>query len=205
MTHLTLESIARLDDGEMPTPDERAHLVNCQECREELIAFISQREALLALPRTGPPAPWDVVHARLRRAGLVSTSPERAWRHPARQLAAAALLLTAGVTAGIYMERRSGFVGLAPTTDVELPETRASGDARVAEALATVAASSREPVADTISRLAALQAIVLTTAEALKSAPADPLINAYHIAAKSQRDALVDRVTGRIQMASRWF
>ena len=42
-----------------------------------------------------------------------------------------------------------------------------------------------------MSRLAALEGIVLTTRAALNEAPADPVINGYHLTALEQRDALL--------------
>lgn len=43
--------------------------------------------------------------------------------------------------------------------------------------------------ADRVARLAALESIVATTRAALGQAPADPVINGYHITAVAQRDA----------------
>jgi hypothetical protein len=41
------------------------------------------------------------------------------------------------------------------------------------------------------NRLAALEGIVVTTRAALEAAPADPVINNYHLAAMGQREALL--------------
>jgi hypothetical protein len=48
--------------------------------------------------------------------------------------------------------------------------------------------------ADPVNRLAALEGIVLTTRAALRDAPADPVINGYHLAAVGQRDALLKQI-----------
>lgn len=44
-------------------------------------------------------------------------------------------------------------------------------------------------------RLATLDGIVVTTGTALQRAPADPVINGYHLAARAQRDALLRTVS----------
>ncbi len=49
--------------------------------------------------------------------------------------------------------------------------------------------------ADPAARLAALDNIVLTTAEALKAAPADPVINGYYLTAVAQRDAVLRQIS----------
>lgn len=54
--------------------------------------------------------------------------------------------------------------------------------------------AAREQVFNPVERLAALESIVLTTREALQRAPADPVINGYHLAALAQRDALLRRL-----------
>ena len=48
---------------------------------------------------------------------------------------------------------------------------------------------------DPAVRLATLDGIVVTTAAALERAPADPVINGYHLAARAQRDALLRTVS----------
>lgn len=45
---------------------------------------------------------------------------------------------------------------------------------------------------DPLTRLAALQSIVLTTRAALDDAPADPVINGYHLTALAQRDGILE-------------
>jgi hypothetical protein len=48
---------------------------------------------------------------------------------------------------------------------------------------------------DPVARLAALESIVATTRAALGRAPADPVINGYHLTAVAQRDALLRQVS----------
>ena len=47
---------------------------------------------------------------------------------------------------------------------------------------------------DPVARLAALEGIVLTTREALGRAPADPIINGYHMTALAQREATLRQI-----------
>ena len=47
---------------------------------------------------------------------------------------------------------------------------------------------------DPAARLAALDNIVLTTAEALNESPADPVINSYHLTAVAQRNELLRQI-----------
>jgi hypothetical protein len=56
---------------------------------------------------------------------------------------------------------------------------------------------------DPVSRLAALQSIVMTTQAALAQAPADPVINGYHLTALAQRDATLRQVASAT--SDRWY
>jgi hypothetical protein len=56
---------------------------------------------------------------------------------------------------------------------------------------------------DPVSRLAALQSIVMTTQAALSQAPADPVINGYHLTALAQRDATLRQVAAA--SGDRWY
>jgi hypothetical protein len=56
---------------------------------------------------------------------------------------------------------------------------------------------------DPVARLAALQSIVMTTQAALTQAPADPVINGYHLTALAQRDATLRQVASAT--TDRWY
>ena len=56
---------------------------------------------------------------------------------------------------------------------------------------------------DPVARLAALQSIVVTTQAALTAAPADPVINGYHLTALAQRDATLRQVAA--STGDRWY
>ncbi len=71
------------------------------------------------------------------------------------------------------------------------------------EALAQYAELSADLATDPMARLAALENIVITTRDALAAAPADPLINGYHITALAQRDATVRQIS--LASNDRWY
>jgi hypothetical protein len=54
--------------------------------------------------------------------------------------------------------------------------------------------ASNADAGDPVSRLAAMQSIVLTTQAALSQTPMDPVINGYHLTALAQRDAALRQV-----------
>lgn len=56
---------------------------------------------------------------------------------------------------------------------------------------------------DPLARLAALEGIVLTTREALGRAPADPVINGYHMTALAQREATLRQIAATSR--NPWF
>lgn len=59
-----------------------------------------------------------------------------------------------------------------------------------------------EPV-DPVTRLAALEGIVLTAQAALKESPADPVINSYLLTAVGQREAMLRQISNTSGEA--WF
>ncbi len=87
---------------------------------------------------------------------------------------------------------------LAPTPAVEQTGDITAEVERTQEAFA--AALDRYMIANSIeapdpaARLAALDNIVLTTAEALNESPADPVINSYHLTAVAQRNELLRQI-----------
>jgi len=63
--------------------------------------------------------------------------------------------------------------------------------------------TSSQQTEDPVARVAALESIVLTTRQALDRAPADPLINGYHLTAVAQRDAALRQIA--LRSDGRWF
>jgi hypothetical protein len=196
MSHLSLEVIARLVD-EAPTPAEAAHLTACAVCRDELAAMRGAVSELALLPLLEPgPRAWSGLASRLTGEGLIrhrrfATGPVL------MKLAAAVTLFLAGTFTGLAV-RDAG--PAAPAGIIAAPGAAYGGfdaedvvraaEAAYLEALAWYAETTAPGAyIDPSARLAALEGIVLTTAAALRQAPADPVINGYHLAALAQREA----------------
>ncbi|HEY0303748.1 MAG TPA: hypothetical protein VGC44_02190 [Longimicrobiales bacterium] len=239
MSHLTLETLARLID-DAPDPTEAGHLDICQQCRDELEALRADAAALHSLPDPDPSiAQWIRLEQRLEREGLM----RRTWRwQPAalRMAAAVVIFVLGGVSAALVMRpndtqyltqnetparqvvERPTMVpnpsatlttgpSVTPAPVEQAPALAALQPARTSEEAAArlrtaesdyLAAltrytelSSRIDEGDPLARLAALESIVATTRAALGRAPADPVINGYHLTAVAQRDALLRQVS----------
>ena len=211
MSHLTSESIARLVD-ESPTTAEQIHLDACRECRNVLDDLRLQAAALRALPPVAPPADaWEKITARLDERHAVPLESRRT-AAVAIRAAAAVILFALGAASGAAFTRR-GEAAAPPAPVADGPSQRATSTVsepttpdlaltrlRIAEMLYTTAlrdyaaATSPQPPKDAVARLATLESIVLTTRTALERAPADPLINSYHLAALAERETLLGQL-----------
>ena len=214
MRHLSLEELARLVD-EAPDEREQAHLDACPLCTEELAGLCEQTLALGALET--PPTPAAVTGRVLEAipSALGAGRDGRWFLTPALGRIAAAVVLFAGGAA-------LGTLGIAPVMARSAPAADPAGapvSATVDDAAATLAVAEEEYLRalsnyadasgegngfDPVSRLAALEGIVLTTRAALREAPADPVINNYHLTAVGQRDALLRRIE-RLSTPDEWF
>lgn len=200
MQHLNGEDLARLVD-EAAVGEEATHLDSCAECSAELEALREQVLTLAALPDVEPPARLEgAIRAALEDEGLRLVRTNR--RRSAVRIAASVALFAAGGLAG-FLGR-----GVAPTppptpaamapppADVTEAVTRLqTAEAAYATALGDYARlTGGLPSSDPVNRLAALEGIVLTTRAALNEAPADPVINGYHLTALEQRDAILRQI-----------
>jgi hypothetical protein len=217
MSHLKLEELARLVD-EAPTGGREAHLTSSARCACELEALTDQRLAL-ARCRTWPRPPTG--GPRSGRAAEGGPAPAtRPWFPNLARAAAAAFLFLAGGAMG-YTARDLAAppapaggdpvwlaTGSDPVTATQPPSGAmvtgqdATGDTEAAselfmDALDRYMASTGPSPGDPVARLAALDNIVLTTAEALHEAPTDPIINGYHLSALAQRDAVLRQLAVR--------
>jgi hypothetical protein len=101
-----------------------------------------------------------------------------------------------------------GTMGLSVLTS-QTPEV-ALARLRIAEMIYTsalldyAALASPRPPRDPVARLATLESIVLTTRTALERAPADPLINSYHLAALAERQTLLGQLR-RTPEVGQWY
>jgi hypothetical protein len=222
MSHLNIETLARLVD-ETADSHEAEHLEVCDDCRAELEGLKADAAALAQLPVIQPPErQLRAVQQRLIAEGLLrapaSARLERRWLTPVLQLAAAIVVFVLGAYTAPLLRpaNEAGMDASSPestqlvaaaTTPTSTAE--ASAAVRVAEQ-AYLAALTRfaeiaggTEAADPIARLAALQSIVLTTGAALGQAPADPVINGYHLTAIAQRDATLKKL--QTTSGQNWF
>lgn len=226
MSHLTLETLARLVD-ETPTELEAAHLDGCGACRAELVAIREQSRALSDLLPIAPPArSWPALARRLREEGLMRATPARSRGAVWLRRAAVVVGLLASGAAGAALQARIGESGPSGTRFADAPSgtaalARYGGNAAprtIEEAQRRLQAAEagyvaalidysqfmpEQPSGDLSARLAALEGITLTTGAALNQAPADPVINGYHLTALAQREATLRRIAAT--RSEPWF
>src|SRR5687767_6529287 len=106
MSHLTLETLARLID-DAPDPTETGHLDICPQCREELEAMRADVAVLHRLPDAEPsPAQWIRLEQRLQREGLMRQQRWQ-WQPAALRMAAAIVIfILGGISAALVMRPR---------------------------------------------------------------------------------------------------
>ena len=220
MSHLTPESLARLVD-EAPTASEQTHLAACCECRVAIDEMRMQTAALRALPPAVPPADaWEKITGRLDEHRVTPLRSHRMLTIATRA-AAAVIIFALGAASGAVVSWRGDSAtppAAVPPTDATATSTVSAPTTpdlaltrlRIAEMLYTsalldyAAATSPQPPKDAVARLATLESIVLTTRTALERAPADPLINSYHLAALAERETLLGQLR-RTPEKGQWY
>jgi hypothetical protein len=226
MQHLMIETIARLID-EAPTAEQAAHLEQCDECRSSLEAMRADLAALRNLPMIEPPpTEWPQLEQRLQEEGLIrrrSGSP--VWRSTVVKVAATIAVFVFGAFSGIaWTNGRSGgpigaggplaqaasgsapslIVATEPGTPAEAIQLYQQAEALYLEALTRVAQlDDQQTGGDPVARLAALEGIATITRSALDQAPADPVLNGYHLTALAQREATIRQIAA--SKPGRWF
>lgn len=199
MQHLNDEEIARLVD-EDPTEDEAAHLELCAACASEFGAMRLQTRTLSELPELEPPARLGHrLQAGLAVEGLLLST--RARRRSMVRVAASVALFAAGGAAGflgrgaVEAPTVAAVGGSPPGTVTEAAQRLQEAETAYTAALAAYTQlGGNAPAPDPVSRLAALEGIVLISRAALNEAPADPVINGYHLTALEQRDAILRQI-----------
>lgn len=197
MQHLTLEELARLQD-EALTEEAAAHLGACEECAAELAALREQTAKLAILRRAAPPGGvWATVEGELRRDGLMAGGGRPGWSWPVRAAAAVSLFLLGSLSGGTFVTYAGGDEAAdGPRSAEEAAALLAAAEADYFRAVSDYAAlADGMEAVDPINRLAALEGILLTTGAALREAPADPVINNYHMTALGMRDALMRQIS----------
>lgn len=219
MQHLTLEAIARLLD-EAPDTEAATHLDTCADCRQQLEDMRADRAALAALPMIEPPPDsWPSLEERLAEEHLITPHlAQRYWLSRVGRVAAAIVVFTVGLGTGLAWHGGTTHPpGLAENTDLPSiqapahPGSREAAEAtlRQAESVYLTALTQYAEVADDndsadpMTRLAALEGIVLTAREALGHAPADPVINGYLLTALAQREATLKQIATTTDR--KWF
>lgn len=138
MSHLTLETLARLVDEE-PTGTEAAHLAVCSACVGELDELRADAAALASLPDLmPPPRAWAALESRLQAEGLIhgaaaggalraaaaggaAARARQRWFGVVTQLAAAIALVGLGTALGAFVIRPAGPTGPAHVATAAVP------------------------------------------------------------------------------------
>lgn len=151
---------------------------------------------------------------RTPRDGSLADDRSRDSRSAGLRVAAAAVLFLLGTLSGFGLSGLSAGAGAdsAATTSPAVADATSEADpyalevealarglesaeAAYLEALTRYAEfAANETEFDPWARLAALEEIVVMTREALTQAPADPIINGYHLTALAQREATIRRL-----------
>lgn len=214
MQHLNEEELARLVDEE-PTEEEESHLALCASCSTELESMHLQTDVLGRLPDLEPPPHLETrLRSGMAVEGLLLSTRDR--RRAMLRIAASVALFAAGGLAGFVGRGTVAPTvddvarGSAPATISEAAQQLEQAESAYTAALAAYAEiGGALPAVDPVSRLAALEGIVLTTSAALNEAPADPVINGYHLTALEQRDAILRQLqlqrAGEQDTEQEWF
>lgn len=228
MLHLHTERLAALGD-DIPTNDEAAHLATCSACAHERAAY----QALVAMahaerePFGLPITRWDAIAAELALTSAAPPAPVRRTNVPLLRIAAGLLLVAGGAAVGRVSAGAGPLpatVAIATPTDLasidsptadsvfasveEARAAQATFELRYQQAAAylaqhdTAGASTGNPVAYR-SRLAALDRVISTTSEALRSAPHDPVINGYYLTTLGQREATLRQLNTALPASHR--
>jgi hypothetical protein len=227
MSHLSIETLARLVD-ESAESHEAEHLEQCELCRTELEGLRADAAELARLPELEPPATqWLAIEQRLAAEGLLRKQPRawsRAWARPLLQMAAAIAVFLLGSYSAPLLARLSpsftarsvaqqsgstrGVRNVANVSSINTTQEAADAVRQTEQAYLNALThytelAGRTEAADPVARLAALESIVLTTRAALGQAPADPVINGYHLTALAQRDATIKQLASKSKET--WF
>lgn len=142
MSHLSMETIARLVDDD-PDTAEAAHLSTCTECRSELEAMTADVQALAMLPDMDTaPDQWDALEQRLAAEGLIRTRTHAIRSVPRMmQIAAALVLFVGGAMAG----RMTAQQPAAPMTAAAPADAREDAPAAPSTESPSLAAETATP------------------------------------------------------------
>ena len=223
MEHLTNETLARLVD-ERPNPNEREHLHSCTQCAEELRAYRLQSESLGELTALRPPpGDWSSLEARLVSEGLIRTGESfrrfgfaaaPAWM----QAAAAVVLFLGGTGFGLAVTTHDGATDPLSLENMMVPVSQISTADEAAQAVQFAEQTYMQALVrfrqltggdvdsrfeDPLSRVAALEGLLVASQEALRLAPADPMFNGFLVNVLAERQETLRQIS--VSGADNWF
>lgn len=209
MEHLKPEELARLVD-EAPDAIAAEHLESCGACEAALSSLRAQTMALSGLPDlSAPPAAWGRISGALEAERRFHRPSGAGYAALLRAAAAVAIFIGGSVVGTFVVAPRMSVAAPRPAA-VPAPQADAARALQAAESQYVEAVTRFAEVAelgdglDPLNRLAVLEGIVLTTRAALREAPADPVINSYHLTALGQKEALI-RQLERLEADDEWF
>jgi len=233
MQHLMPETLARLVDEAPNDVESRhlAECDDCRADLEGMRADYSALKNLPMIEP--PPTEWPELEARLLEEGLIRrrTSATR-WASWGRAAAAVALfalgtatgtfMLDGGTPAATPASNRAALAGrgvlpvlntqtgpimvsaVEPANADEALALYRQAEAVYLDALTRVAElGGQSDGGDPVARIAALESIAAITRSALEEAPADPVINGYHLTALAQKEATLRQMAAT--KSDRWF
>ena len=218
--HLSREQISALLDEPKGVGGGREHLSECPECGREYEQMSRMRMALSGLTHLEPPSgEWDAVQRRLGLEPIQETGAASAWRHfrawPLQAVAVLALF-----AAGLMVGQRMGPGDRAPTPASTADETFVA-DAESAMSIEPAEAYLRT-VADlqnlrrgpgghadgpqgperVAERITHLEAMIDASRDALREAPADPVLNNFLFQLVDERNDLAGQLDQTLRMTA---
>ncbi|MBT8462928.1 MAG: hypothetical protein KJO44_10450 [Gemmatimonadetes bacterium] len=217
--HLNREQISALLDDPEGLPNRLEHVSRCRECAREYEQMSRMRMALSGMPRLDPPAgEWDAVQDRLGLEPVeqpVATPWRRAMGWPL-QAAAVLALFAAGLMVGQRLNSGTDAPGpIAAVATTEGADSESSMAIEPAEAyLRTVAdlqdlregfdatASGQAGPAAVAQRITHLDGMIDASRDALREAPADPVLNNFLFQLVDERDDLASQLDQSLRMTA---
>jgi hypothetical protein len=159
---------------------------------------------------------WEKIARRVEAERVIPL--RRRWTAGAIRVAAAIAIFALGAATGAALSRApdtgppvavrdvdsTASTAVAGTPDIALMRLRIAELMYTSALLDYASITSPLPPKDAVARLATLETIVLTTRTALERAPADPLINSYHLAALAERETLLGQLR-RTSETAQWY
>jgi len=225
--HLNREQISALLDHPQGVPGGREHLAGCPECAGEYEQMSRMRMALSGLPELEPPAgEWDAIQERLGPGPFGERAVKPMWRQAMGwplQAAAVITLFAAGLMVGQRIDGGSDAPQRFPTaSSTQGPgsvdrnaDRESSMGIQPAEAyLRTVAdlqqlrdgfgefSSRRSDPAAVAERITHLDAVIDASRDALREAPADPVLNNFLFQLVDEREDLAGQLDRTLRMTA---